>query len=220
MSSDPLTSDAIQEQRRQQMRDAILQHALDVMEERGVAGLSLGEVARRLGVKTPSLYEYFPNKKAVYDALFRMGYEQFRLEMRRLQEALPDGSMRARLRSIMAGFFTFALENRALYQLMFERPVPGFVPSEESLAVSFGMLNESYGSFTTAFIENSLQVPEGLSTAQAHDLFIAVEHGITALHLANEPDVPPAESRFGSLLDAAVDLLIRAWTDNPQEDIS
>ena len=34
-----------------------------------MAGLSLSEVARRIGLRRPSLYKSFPSKLAVYDAL-------------------------------------------------------------------------------------------------------------------------------------------------------
>src|SRR5207245_9654426 len=58
---------------REEMRAAILDAARAVMREEGVAALNLQEVARRVGVRAPSLYEYFPGKAAIYDALFRMG---------------------------------------------------------------------------------------------------------------------------------------------------
>ena len=41
--------------------------------EEGVNGLSLSEVARRLGVKPPSIYKYFDSLLAIYDALFERG---------------------------------------------------------------------------------------------------------------------------------------------------
>ena len=44
------------------------------MTEYGVGGLSLGEVARRMGLRTPSLYVYFDSKNAVYDAVFARGW--------------------------------------------------------------------------------------------------------------------------------------------------
>src|SRR3954469_16943683 len=59
--------------RRLETMTEILDLAEDVMEEEGVAGLSLAEVARRLGVQPPSLYKYFPSLSAVYDALFERG---------------------------------------------------------------------------------------------------------------------------------------------------
>src|SRR5499425_2920029 len=62
--------------RREQTIDEILNVAIDVMAEEGVAGLSLSEVARRIGIQPPSLYKYFPSKLAVYDALFQRGARQ------------------------------------------------------------------------------------------------------------------------------------------------
>ena len=59
--------------RRQETIEEILDIADDVMTEEGVNGLSLSEVARRLGVQPPSLYKYFASLLAIYDALFQRG---------------------------------------------------------------------------------------------------------------------------------------------------
>ncbi len=63
---------------RQETVDAILVTARAVMQEQGVAALNLNEVARRLGVSGQALAKYFPNKAALYDALFLMGHRLFR----------------------------------------------------------------------------------------------------------------------------------------------
>src|SRR5215469_11674006 len=59
--------------RREQTIDEIAGVAIEVMAEEGVAGLSLSEVARRMGIQPPSLYKYFPSKMALYDELFKRG---------------------------------------------------------------------------------------------------------------------------------------------------
>jgi len=101
----------------------------------------------------------------------------------------------------------FALENPELYQLCFERPVPGFVPSAESLQVSFGMLHQS-----TERVSKLLPIVDtDLNEKQVTDLIIAIMHGLTALHIANEPDLPVGEGRFGSLIPAVVSVLDKAW---------
>src|SRR5436190_19742203 len=74
--------------RRQETIEEILDLAIDVMTEHGVNGLTLAEVARRLGVQTPSIYKYFPSIGAVYDALFKRGAEE-NLEV--LREAMARG---------------------------------------------------------------------------------------------------------------------------------
>src|SRR5260221_12872424 len=57
---------------REEMKAAILDAARAVMRDEGVAPLNLQEVARRAGVRAPSLYDYFPGKMAIYHPLLRM----------------------------------------------------------------------------------------------------------------------------------------------------
>src|SRR5215469_15820626 len=61
--------------RRQRTMEEALDAAVAIMEEAGVGGLSMSEIARRLGMRQPSLYKYFPSLHAVYDALFARGVE-------------------------------------------------------------------------------------------------------------------------------------------------
>jgi hypothetical protein len=51
-----------------------------------------------------------------------------------------DGPPRANLTSAIYTYMRFAQENPDLYQLMFQRPVPDFMPSDESMAVSLAQL--------------------------------------------------------------------------------
>src|SRR4051795_6225880 len=75
-----MTSEAVPLDRRQRRRletiEEVLDIAAEIMTEQGAAGLSVGEIARRMGIRPPSLYVYFPSKNALYDALFRRGAEQ------------------------------------------------------------------------------------------------------------------------------------------------
>src|SRR5262249_48217199 len=69
----PAASADRRSRRREQTIDEILAVAVEVMAREGAAGLSLPEVARRMGIQPPSLYKYFPSKLALYDELFRRG---------------------------------------------------------------------------------------------------------------------------------------------------
>src|SRR3954467_3973509 len=80
--------------RRQETIDEILTIADDVMTEEGVNGLSLSEVARRLGVKPPSIYKYFDSLLAIYDALFERG-QQTPLEPRSTAMARAEPGLEA-----------------------------------------------------------------------------------------------------------------------------
>ncbi len=198
---------------REEMRHAILEAARQVMREEGVAALNLQEVARRVGVRAPSLYEYFPGKMALYDALFRMGVRLYAERMNHFTESTD--SFWERAQDGLENYMAFAQQYPELYQLVQERPVPGFVPSEESMEQSRRLLT-----MTDAIVEKGIErgsVALGITVAQARDLFLAMMHGLTALHMANEPDLPVGSGRFGSLLPAALTLFRAAWEPEPSQ---
>src|SRR5260370_5515118 len=116
--------------RRQETIAEILDIAADVMTEEGVNGLSLSEVARRLGVQPPSLYKYFPSLMAVYDALFARGQ---RANLAVMQDAMADAApgLDALTKGLEAAG-RWAIAHRALAQLVFEPPRPSFVPTAEA----------------------------------------------------------------------------------------
>ena len=192
---------------REEMKAAILDAARAVMREEGVAALNLQEVARRVGVRAPSLYEYFPGKAAIYDALFRMGVRLSAERSERLVQTSP--SLWEYARASLENYMTFAQDYPELYQLVFERPVPGFVPSEESMNESRQLLGRADQIVEQGLEHGSLVL--GISPAQARDLFIAMTHGLTALHMANEPELPVGSGRFGSLILAAMALFQASW---------
>jgi hypothetical protein len=51
----------------------------------------------------------------------------------------------------------------------------------------------------------------GVSPGEVRDLFLAMMHGLTALHLANEPGLPVGSGRFGRLIPAALALFQASW---------
>src|SRR6476660_495377 len=124
--------------RRQETIAEILGIATEVMTEQGVNGLSLAEVARRLGVQPPSLYKYFPSLMAVYDALFLRGQLRHLATMRDAMGGAEPG-----LPALVTGLEASArwlLANRAVAQLLFWRPVPSFAPSPEAFTPSVEMV--------------------------------------------------------------------------------
>src|SRR5260221_681578 len=135
---------------REEMKNAILEAARQVMREEGVAALNLQEVARRVGVRAPSLYECFPGKMALYDALFRMGVRLYAERMNHFTESTD--SFWERAQDGLENYMAFAQQYPELYQLVQERPVPGFVPSEESMEQSRRLLT-----MTDAIVEKGIE---------------------------------------------------------------
>ncbi len=190
--------------------EAIMSTARSLMQEEGVGALNLSEVARRMGMRTPSLYTYFDSKHALYDALFREGWRAYRERFRALTER--HGSGFGAIEAAIEDYMRFADENPDLYALMFERPVPGFAPSADSMADAAALLDELNAAMR-AMIDSGA-VHSRLGARETSDLFLAVMHGLTALKRANEPDAPIGAGRFGSLVPAAAQLLRDAWQPN------
>ena len=183
---------------------AILDASRAIMREEGVAALSMQELARRMDMRAPSLYNYFSSKAEIYDTLFRLGFTMFDAHIKALIKT--STGLHDELRIYIEGYMSFALENPDLYQLCFERPVPGFVPSEESLALSFGILNQTYQRAE----QFKKQLNTKLTGQQIVDTVIAIAHGLTAMQLSNEPHLPTGQGRFGSLIPVVLSILEQA----------
>src|ERR1700722_15652020 len=63
-------------QRHEATRAEILDASWALARSEGLAGISLRDLARAVGMQPPSLYSYFDSKNSIYDAMFRQGYEE------------------------------------------------------------------------------------------------------------------------------------------------
>src|SRR5689334_1417831 len=103
-----MTSTGSVADRRSKRRDQILAAAWDIAAESGLAAVSLHELARRVGIRQPSLYGYFSSKLDLYDAMFADAYEQL---LARLESEPPTGSAREQLLRISRVVLDFVVEN-------------------------------------------------------------------------------------------------------------
>lgn len=177
--------------RHQDTRSEILSAAWENVRKRGVAALSLREVAEEVGMRPPSLYVYFPGKAAIYDAMFAQAAREF---LTVFVQSGPSGTPRTRLLTAAQLFFDFCTADIARYQLLFERPVPGFKPSPESYSSAVRALEEA-----AAFLADV-----GAGTPDAVDLWTALITGLVSQQLSNDP----GGDRWRKLLGDAVDMFL------------
>jgi len=98
--------------------------AWEIARERGLAELTLRDVATRVGTRAPSLYSYFPSKNAIYDAI-RSSLDGLR-HRDRCGRAEAASAPRDALKAIARQFFDFSVADLARHQLMNQRVIPGF----------------------------------------------------------------------------------------------
>ncbi len=210
MSAEPVVPDRRQRRRLETMEE-VLDHAAEIMAEQGVAGLSVGEVARRMGIRPPSLYVYFPSKNALYDALFERGARMI-LDRFSAEAAALDGAGRSLAEVLLASaesFVGWSVENPAYTQLLFWRPVPGFTPSAEAYAPAVELVQLSHDWFT------SLQ-QRGLIRADAdidhvHRDWTVLTAGVVSQQMSNAPGEPLATGRFTAALPDLVAMFARHY---------
>jgi AcrR family transcriptional regulator len=158
--------------------------------EQGLGGLNLRDLPPRIGMRAPSLYEYFDSKHAIYDAMFAQGYRQFAAAMVAVDALSGEEGLRAMAHRAMA----FMVEEPARYSLMFHRTIPGFTPSPESYAVSVEQLERA----RAWFARNDLGAPGAL------DLFTSLVGGLAGQQIANDP----GGDHWVQLVDTAVDMFL------------
>src|SRR5581483_12443410 len=117
MTTEPAAIDRRQ-RRRLETIEEVVDVAAGIVEEQGAAGLSIGEVARRMGIKPPSLYVYFESKNALYDALFHRGAQHVLDVMTPvMREASNAPSLEEALLRSGSAMVRWAVENAAYAQL-------------------------------------------------------------------------------------------------------
>src|SRR5215210_6195309 len=185
-------------------RETLLGAALRLLEERGPGALRVRDLSEAVGKSTMGVYTHFGSKQGLLEQLYLHGFE--RLE-ERLNSVPSDGHGRHELLEFALAYRQFALENEALYGLMFERAAPDFVPSDASRMAgltTFDMLAARVADWRPAFTDPA---------AAAH-LAWATMHGLVSIELMHRRWGGPlvahlqgdAEQNYataiGSLLDA------------------
>ena len=177
--------------RRQATIDEVLAAARDIAREHGLASISMRELGARIGLHASSLYQYFPSKDAIYDALFAEGHRELHVWMSERDrtgtpiEVFKKGSRR---------FTEFCLQDVIRYQLLFQRTIPGFAPSEASMDLAW----QSYREMVAALAD------AGVTEQGDIDLWTAVQMGITEQQWANDP----GGRRFVDHIEPAVDMFL------------
>lgn len=177
MTSKPDTQIEPRRRRHHATKREILDIAWQIAEERGIAGLSLREVARAVGMRAPSLYTYFESKDALFDSMFAEGYSQLGAASIEWIDQTKGMSPPEALGRVMQEWIRFCQASPARYQLMFTKALPGWKPSPEAYSASIGEYFR--------MVEHL--APLGIADDEDLDMYTAVASGLAAQQLANDP---------------------------------
>lgn len=163
-------------ERREATRREIVDAAWAIASKQGLAGVTLREVAARVGMRSPSLYSHFASKNAIFDAMFGQAWADYLRVCEVAAPATPKPPRKALL-FMARTFVDFALVEPARFQLMNQRMLPDFTPTPESYAPSVQVL--------VLLGEQLARI--GVHAQADADLFVALIGGLIDVQLANDP---------------------------------
>ncbi len=163
------------------LRSALLQEANVMLKESGIDGLSLRQLAERVGVSRMAPYHHFRDK---HDLLCALATEGFRELDRLIDRASPQASAVKDLQTTLAGFvrdyLRFAIDNPDRYELMFGRPIwKGSHPSAELKETAFACFRH-YADRISALLGQQ-RLPKGSKPLRLAQASWATLHGLCRL---------------------------------------
>lgn len=121
--ANPITSRA---QARRSQTETIKALSRELIAEKGVAGLSLREVSRKMGVVSSALYRYFPTRDDLLTALILDAYNDLGSVVERADARSSTGSSRQRWLGVALAIRRWAKRHPPEYALIYGTPVPNY----------------------------------------------------------------------------------------------
>jgi AcrR family transcriptional regulator len=186
------------------LRQALLAAARALISERGPAGFTLAEAAKRVGVTGAAPYRHFADRNALIAELAQEGFEHFNAELGRAWDAgRPDPLSALRRRG--AAYLAFARAEPGLYKAMFGDA--GALARQTGGAAGQKAYDELVASAVAVL--RHFYAPEQGARALALQIW-ATTHGVAELMLAGHLGEGTAqatallEDSIGGLIEAAV----------------
>ncbi len=132
------------------LRQALIDAGLALIQEKGVAALTLREIGARVGVSRMAAYRHFADRAALLEAISDAGFVRFGdwlAEAKNSARPRPAGEredFKSRMRGMAVAYVRFAAAHPAHYQVMFGAARdPGSPPPGPAAARSFSILEDT-----------------------------------------------------------------------------
>jgi AcrR family transcriptional regulator len=182
------------------LREALIEAALDLIAEKGPAGFTFAEAARHAGVSPAAPYRHFRDRDALMADVARRGFERFEQQ---LATAWDEGrpNLREAFERLGKAYLAFARTEPAYYSAMFESglSIGRHRDLQEAGDRAFGVLRGACEALVAAM--PAAKRPPAMMMA----LHIwALSHGIASLFARGDAARRPLPMPPEDLLEAAV----------------
>jgi AcrR family transcriptional regulator len=158
------------------LRRALLDATLLLVEEHGPQGFTLRAAARAAGVSPGAPYHHFEDKEALLAAVAEEGFDLFRVALRKAAER-PAASPAERARNVGVAYVLFAVEHPTRFRVMVGFGVQARMQHRKLAAVAVGAYE-----FVRGVLVQGLQAGPADSISEAEVLgWWSVVHGLAFL---------------------------------------
>jgi AcrR family transcriptional regulator len=190
--------------------------ATALLEQLGHTSITMKKIAEVIGCSAPALYNHFHNKESLLRAVHDAGFKKL-IDEKLAVSARTEGDGFQRLREGGIAYIAFALENPAIYQLMFNPPsvlIDGESPFEGDLGMRALKLLED----AVCNAQDEGYLPGADPEHIAFTLWAAA-HGAASLLLQNRSPIFTEETgQAGQLVIDSVMAMIASTRSNDAKD--
>ena len=112
------------------LRDALVQAAMQEAEQGGPEAVSLKALTKKLGVSQPAPYRHFADREALLEAVTAEAFRQFNVILRDL---VDKPSKQSKLSRFAQATLAFGLQRNGIYRLMFASRTMACAPKSSEL---------------------------------------------------------------------------------------
>ncbi|WP_449433291.1 TetR/AcrR family transcriptional regulator [Pseudomonas putida] len=158
------------------LREALTEIAVTLLEEHGAANLSLRMLARELGVSQTAPYHHFEDKNALLAAIAAEGFRKAAQVLRTV--SINHHSLERRVRGLCAGYVRFAREKPEMWRLMYGTAVQHKETYPELVEAS----NEAFEALAARVEEMMIEFGiDHIGPKQAAMYLLGLNHGLATM---------------------------------------
>ena len=187
------------------LRKSLISHALAIVNEEGIARLTLRKVARQAGVSHAAPAHHFKDMQGLLAAIAEEGFEKMERQMIAAVDGIPGEKSLERFKTLGKAYIRFAVRNPADLRIMFhprlvdKQPYPGL---ERAATSAFSLLTAAIRD-----CQEKKQVRAG--DIRLLSLFAwSTVHGLSILALDNQLVSTGLNEKLDDYTEDLIDLLI------------
>lgn len=175
------------ERDREQLRQAIVEAARDIVSEQGLDALSMRALAERIEYSPATIYLYFRDKDELIRTVVHEGFARLNAAMQEELLACGGGATAtAQYAATGRAYARFALENTGYFRVMFEIPSVAQMECPEPEDTDTPMTEEQSWGFVVSLLERAM-AEQGVKLADPERRAIVgwgLVHGLTSLFVS------------------------------------